>query len=91
MRSLSMVSGIYLGVSVSITLSSMCGIFCVGYGRNLEEAEVVMMKAIALPSYANHDHLHILNIMPLRYRFPKKLREQYERYYRAMLREDSTY
>ena len=41
------------------------------------------------PSYATHEHVHILNIMPLRYPLSKKLREKYDGYYRAMLKEES--
>lgn len=41
------------------------------------------------PSYATHDHVHILNIMPLRYKLSKKLQDRYEGYYRAMLKEES--
>ena len=41
------------------------------------------------PSYATHEHVHILNIMPLRYPISKKLREKYEGYYKAMLKEES--
>lgn len=41
------------------------------------------------PSYSTHDHVHILNIMPLSYQISKKLRERYEGYYRAMLKEES--
>lgn len=40
------------------------------------------------PSYATHDHVHILNLMPLRYPLSKNLRDQYEGYYRAMLKEE---
>ena len=41
------------------------------------------------PSYATHEHVHILNIMPLRYPISKKLKDKYEGYYRAMLKEES--
>ena len=41
------------------------------------------------PSYATHEHVHVLNIMPLRYPISKKLRDKYEGYYRAMLKEGS--
>lgn len=41
------------------------------------------------PSYATHEHVHILNIMPLRYPLSKKLRERYEGYYKAMLKEEN--
>lgn len=40
------------------------------------------------PSYSTHDHVHILNIMPLRYPLSAKLRKKYEGYYRAMLKEE---
>ena len=40
------------------------------------------------PSYDTHEHVHILNIMPLRYPISKKLRDKYEGYYRAMLKEE---
>ena len=40
------------------------------------------------PSYSTHEHVHILNIMPLRYPISKKLRDKYEGYYRAMLKEE---
>ena len=40
------------------------------------------------PSYATHEHVHILNLMPLRYPLSKNLRDQYEGYYRAMLKEE---
>lgn len=41
------------------------------------------------PSYATHDHVHILNIMPLHYKLSKKLRERYEGFYSAMLKEEN--
>lgn len=40
------------------------------------------------PSYATHDHVHTLNIMPLRYLLSKKLRQRYDNYYKAMLKEE---
>ncbi|MDE7420637.1 MAG: hypothetical protein K2N35_10550, partial [Muribaculaceae bacterium] len=40
------------------------------------------------PSYATHEHVHILNILPLRYPLSKILRDKYEGYYGAMLKED---
>ena len=40
------------------------------------------------PSYATHEHVHILNLMPLRYPLSKNLRDKYEGYYRAMLKEE---
>ena len=40
------------------------------------------------PSYATHEHVHILNLMPLRYTLSKNLRDKYEGYYRAMLKEE---
>ena len=40
------------------------------------------------PSYSTHEHVHILNIMPLRYPISKKLRDRYEGYYRDMLKEE---
>lgn len=43
------------------------------------------------PSYATHDHVHTLNIMPLRYPLSKKLRLRYENYYKAMLQEEEDY
>lgn len=43
------------------------------------------------PSYATHDHVHTLNIMPLRYSLSKRLRERYEGYYKAMLKEEDVY
>ena len=39
------------------------------------------------PSYATHEHVHILNLMPLRYPISKNLRDKYEGYYGAMLKE----
>lgn len=41
------------------------------------------------PSYFTHEHIHILNIMPLRYPLSKKLRQRYEGYYKAMLKEEN--
>ena len=41
------------------------------------------------PSYSTHDHVHILNIMPLRYPISEKLRKKYEGYYTAMMKEES--
>lgn len=41
------------------------------------------------PSYSSHEHVHILNIMPLRYPISEKLRKKYEGYYRAMLKEEN--
>lgn len=43
------------------------------------------------PSYATHDHVHTLNIMPLRYKLSKRLRKRYEDYYKAMLKEEEDY
>lgn len=43
------------------------------------------------PSYDTHDHVHTLNIMPLRYPLSKKLRQRYENYYKAMLKEEEDY
>lgn len=40
------------------------------------------------PSYATHEHVHILNLMPLRYPLSKNLWDKYEGYYRAMLKEE---
>lgn len=42
-------------------------------------------------SYATHDHVHALNIMPLRYKLSKRLRKRYEGYYKAMLKEEEDY
>lgn len=42
------------------------------------------------PSYDTHDHVHTLNIMPLRYPLSKRLRQRYEGYYKAMLKEEET-
>lgn len=43
------------------------------------------------PSYATHDHVHTLNIMPLRFMLSKRLRKRYEGYYKAMLKEGKDY
>lgn len=43
------------------------------------------------PSYDTHNHIHTLNIMPLRYPLSKRLRKRYEGYYKAMLKEEGDY
>lgn len=43
------------------------------------------------PSYVTHDHIHTLNIMPLRYKLSQRLRKRYEGYYKAMLKEEEDY
>ncbi len=40
------------------------------------------------PSYDTHEHIHMLNIMPLRYLLSDKLRKRYEGYYEAMVEEN---
>lgn len=41
------------------------------------------------PGYKYHEHIPTLDIMPLRFRLSKKLRQRYERYYRDMRRADA--
>lgn len=40
------------------------------------------------PSYNTHDHVAILNIMPLHYKLSNKMRQRFEGYYNAMLKEE---
>lgn len=46
------------------------------------------VPVIDRPSYDTHEHVHILNIMPLRYPLSKRLRKRYENYYKAILKEE---
>lgn len=39
------------------------------------------------PSYDTHEHIHTLNIMPLRFHLSEKMRKKYEGYYQSMLEE----
>lgn len=43
------------------------------------------------PSYDTHEHIHTLNIMPLRYPLSDKLRKRYKGYYEAMLEENEKF